>query len=172
MKSGALVAAGSLVFTVLVAGSAHAQTAKAEFHNAQGQSAGSATLTQRPNGVKIALHLSHLPPGAHGFHIHAVGKCDPPAFTTAGGHLNPGGRLHGTETAVGPHDGDLPNLAAGPDGTVKAEAMAYRVTLGPGKDSLFHPGGTSLVIHAGPDDYTTDPAGNSGARIACAIITQ
>ena len=121
--------------------------------------------------VKIALEVEKLPPGPHGFHIHAVGRCDPPDFASAGAHFNPEGKKHGLKNPEGPHAGDLSNLVVGPDGTAKATASAPRVTLGAGPNSVFQPGGTALVIHAAPDDDVTDPAGNSGARIACGVIT-
>jgi Cu-Zn family superoxide dismutase len=170
MKAAAFVAGGLLLVGAIAAEGASAQTAKAELRNAQGASVGTATLTEGRNGVTIALQLSGLPPGTHGFHIHAVGKCDPPGFTTAGGHFNPGARKHGGMTAEGPHAGDLPNLAVGADGTVKAEVLAPRVTLGPGKYSLLSTNGTALVIHADADDQMTDPTGNSGGRIACGAV--
>lgn len=172
MKHMALVAVGVLAFGLTVSGQAGAETAKAELRNAQGQVVGSATLSEGPQGVKIDLQVSNLPPGPHGFHIHAVGQCDPPGFTTAAGHFNPEGRRHGPKNPEGPHAGDLPNLVVGTDGTVKVEVMAYRVTLGVGKHSLFPPGGTALVIHADRDDETSDPTGNAGARIACGVISK
>ena len=172
MKAAAFVAGGFLLFCAIASEGASAQTAKAELRNAQGASVGTATLTEGRNGVTIALQLSKLPPGTHGFHIHAVGKCDPPGFTTAGGHFNPGARKHGGKTAEGPHAGDLPNLVAGADGTVKAQVLAPRVTLGPGTHSLLSANGTALVIHADPDDEMTDPTGNSGGRIACGVVTR
>ena len=91
---------------------------------------------------------------------------------TSGGHFNPEGKKHGLKNPDGPHAGDLPNLVVGEDGKETLEVIATRVTLKPGKNSLFPPGGTSLMIHADPDDYMTDPAGNAGARIACGTITK
>jgi Cu-Zn family superoxide dismutase len=147
------------------------QTARAELRNAQGEVVGRATLTPEAQGVRIALEVEKLPPGPHGFHIHAVGKCDPPDFMSAGGHFNPEGRKHGLKNPEGPHVGDLPNVVVGVDGTARARTVAPRVTLGAGPNSLFQPAGTALVIHAGPDDDVTDPAGNSGDRIGCGVIT-
>ena len=138
--------------------------------NSAGEQVGSSRLEEAAGGVKITLEVSHLPAGVHAFHIHAVGKCEPPEFKSAGGHFNPAGKKHGMENPEGHHAGDMPNIEVGADGTGKAEVLAADVTLGPGANSLFQPEGTSLVIHAGPDDNRTDPSGNAGARIACGVI--
>jgi Cu-Zn family superoxide dismutase len=106
----------------------------------------------------------------HGIHIHAAGTCAAPGFLSAGGHFNPGGLKHGFLNPEGAHAGDLPNMIVPASGASRYEAADYRITLGSGPNSLFGPNGTSLVIHAGPDDYSTDPAGNSGARVICGQI--
>jgi len=148
-----------------------AATAVAHFRNAQGQPVGEATLRDTPHGVLIALKLDHLPPGPHGFHVHQTGKCEPP-FATAGGHFDPQGHKHGFAAPAGPHAGDLPNVVVGADGTASLEVMVPGVTLRSGEPgSLLDADGSALVVHAGPDDYVTDPAGNSGDRIACAVVT-
>ena len=116
------------------------------------------------------MSVEKLPPGTHGIHIHTVGKCEGPAFTTAGGHFNPDAKKHGKDNPDGMHAGDLLNIEVGADGTGNANLRAMNVTLGDGPNSLFHDGGTALVIHATADDYKTDPSGNSGARIACGVI--
>ena len=132
---------------------------------------GSTTLTQGPHSMTIAIEISRLPPSMHGFHIHTIGKCDPPDFQTAGGHFNPFGKKHGLKSPEGPHAGDLPNLEVGPDGRGKIEATVGGLTLGKeGLVVLLGSNGTAVVIHAGPDDEMTDPAGNAGARIACGVI--
>jgi len=144
---------------------ARADTARAELKDAQGRVLGTATLSDAPGGVKIALGVTGLKPGDHGFHLHAIGKCEPPAFTSAGGHFNPQNKKHGHKNPEGAHAGDLPNLTVGADGTGSIETPAAGVTL---KDVA----GLALVIHADPDDETTDPTGNSGARVACGAITK
>ena len=150
-----------------------AQTAKAELVNAQGEKVASATLTPlEGGGVRIEMAGVHLPPGPHALHIHAVGKCEPPDFKSAGPHFNPYNKKHGVKNPEGHHAGDLNNFEIGPDGTAKVDVAAKDVTLSEGVNSLFHLGGTSLVIHAAPDDDMTDPAGNAGARIACGVITK
>ena len=137
-----------------------------------GKAIGAVQLEQRGGGVTVSVTVQGadvVKPGEHGIHLHAVGKCDGPDFTTAGGHFNPGGKKHGARNPEGPHAGDLPNLVAGAQGTTY-QATATGVTLSTGPASLFDADGTALVIHANPDDHVTDPAGNSGGRVACAVL--
>lgn len=143
----------------------------AELIGTNGEKLGKAELTEMSKGVHIRVEASNLVPGKHGFHIHETGKCEIPDFKSAGAHFNPMNKKHGFENPKGTHAGDLPNLFVGTEGTVTAEMVAKNVTLEEGKpNSLMKPGGTSLVIHADADDYKTDPAGNSGGRIACGRI--
>ena len=147
-------------------------TAKADLADSQGKKVGSAELTQTPDGAKIALTVSGLAPGHHAFHIHTAGKCEGPDFKSAGAHFNPYNKKHGLKNPEGPHAGDMENIEVGSDGTGKAEVVNKDVTLVDGPNSLFHEGGTAIVIHASPDDNVTDPAGNAGARVACGVITK
>jgi superoxide dismutase, Cu-Zn family len=174
MNALALLAGMLLLCRTLASGqeSVEPETTRAELINAQGETIGSATLTQGAAGVNIAVQVSKLPPGPHGFHIHAVGTCDTPGFTTAGEHFNPFKKAHGLHNPAGPHAGDLPNLMVGPDGTAGMEVVAPKVSFKEVPESLFPPGETALIIHANADDERTDPAGNAGARRACGIIAK
>ncbi|HXQ27191.1 MAG TPA: superoxide dismutase family protein [Candidatus Acidoferrales bacterium] len=170
-----LVIPALLCFSAAVALSDTApKSAHADIVNAQGTKIGTAKLKTVSGGVQIKVSVSGLAAGAHGIHIHTVGKCEGPAFTTAGGHFNPTGAHHGVNNAMDPHPhaGDLPNLTVGANGKGSATFVDTSVTLGDGANSLFHDGGTSLVIHAKADDLMSDPSGNSGDRIACGVITK
>jgi Cu-Zn family superoxide dismutase len=147
------------------------ERAAAPLRNAEGQVLGMAIFTQEAQGVQISVTVKGLSPGEHGIHIHSVGKCEPPDFLSAGPHFNPTNKKHGLTNPEGPHAGDLPNLVVGEDGSAVYEHITDRVTLTPGELSLFDEDGSSLVIHADPDDQMTDPAGNSGARVLCGVIT-
>lgn len=146
-----------------------APEARADMRDVDGRSVGTVRFTQAPYGVVVTAELSALPAGVHAMHVHAVGRCEAP-FTTAGGHFNPASRQHGVKNRAGFHAGDLPNVIASSGGTVRIEAISRDVTLGRGPASLFTPQGTALVVHRDADDYTTDPSGNAGARIACGVI--
>jgi Cu-Zn family superoxide dismutase len=164
--------AGLLWFSTAIRLAAAPKSAHAEIVNAQGAKIGSAKITLTSDGVKIAVKVSQLTPGEHGLHIHTVGKCEGPAFTSAGGHFNPTNAHHGVHNAQEPHPhlGDLMNLVVDTNGKGNASFIANGVTLGDGANSLFHEGGTALVIHAKADNLMSDPSGNSGDRIACGVI--
>jgi Cu-Zn family superoxide dismutase len=135
-----------------------------------GATVGTATITAPSNAMPtLTVSVAGLPAGAHGLHLHAVGKCDGPSFSSADGHLNPDGHQHGTLNPAGSHLGDVPNLMVGSDGT-GALKQTLRVTAATLRGQLLDGDGTAIVVHAGADDYRTDPSGNSGARIACGIF--
>ena len=131
--------------------------------NAAGASTGAVQIEPRAGGAYLRIAVQGLSPGDHGLHLHAVGRCDGPAFQSAGAHWNPAARQHGHLNPQGAHAGDLPNLTVSANGH---GAITFLVTGGPLADA----DGTALVVHARPDDYRTDPSGNSGDRIACAMI--
>ncbi len=118
------------------------------------------------------MEVKGLPPGAKAVHVHAVGTCEGPQFTSAGDHFNPGKKEHGMMNPQGPHAGDLPNITIAADGSGRMESATDRIALGAGATSLFDADGSALVIHAAPDDFKTDPTGNSGSRIACGVIVK
>jgi superoxide dismutase, Cu-Zn family len=148
------------------------ERARAELKNAEGKTVGTADLRETKGGVLIALRLTALPPGLHAVHIHSVGKCEAPAFASAGAHFNPLNMKHGLKNNDGPHAGDLPDLYVNKDGAGRYEVLVKSVTLRAGKLSVFEPDGRAIVIHAASDDNITDPSGNSGDRIACGVITK
>ena len=169
--TGLIVGAAVLGLAGCAAAGATANTHTVTLRDAAGRPVGSALLAPTGEGVRVTLNTDGIPPGTHGVHVHQTGLCDPPDFTTAGGHFNPANRQHGTQNPAGPHAGDLPNLTVGPDGRGSMSGLAPGVTLqGGGASSLRKAGGTALVVHASADDYRTDPSGNSGARIACGVI--
>jgi len=168
MKTTTALAAAALFFT----GSAIAQeseTASATFVDAEGGESGSAELVQTATGVLITLEVNGLPPSQWvAFHVHETGSCDhTTGHESAGGHFNPTSKEHGYLAAEGPHAGDIPNQYVGADGTLHAQVFNPMIRLGDADDSVV---GRALMIHAGPDDYESQPSGDAGDRLACAVI--
>lgn len=167
------VAAALAVAAPAAAAEGGAGQAMAKMLDSKGGEVGSVTLQQMPKGVLLSLDLANLPPGVQAFHIHEVGKCEGPDFKSSGGHFNPTGASHGFASEKGPHAGDLPNIHVPESGTLRVEYYTQMVTLKEGEaNSLLGGDGTSLMIHEGPDDHKTDPAGHAGGRIACGVITR
>jgi Cu-Zn family superoxide dismutase len=166
-----LVPAAIGLWSALALGSSAvaAGSATASLKDASGNEVGRATLTETSSGLLIRLDVTAAPSGEHALHFHAVGKCEPPDFKSAGPHFNPAEAKHGFENAEGPHAGDMPNLHVPADGRLSIEVLNPAVTLS-GKSALLDDDGAALVIHAAADDYRTDPAGNAGDRIACGVI--
>ncbi len=153
--------------SMAMAASGAAVTAKME--GAAGRDLGTLTLTESGGGIAVSGQLVGLPPGEHGFHVHAVGKCEGPSFESAGAHWNPTNKAHGTDNPAGPHLGDLQNLTVGDDSSVTVHATTPSGTLH-GENPLLDGDGAAIVIHAAADDYQSNPAGNSGKRIACGVV--
>jgi Cu-Zn family superoxide dismutase len=144
--------------------------AQAALTNGSGVVVGRATIESVGASLYLVASASGQTSGVHGIHLHSAGKCEGPGFSTAGGHLNPDAHQHGTLNPRGPHLGDLPNIKIATDGT-----GSMKVPLPLSAEELlaavFDADGAAVVLHAGPDDYKTDPSGNSGGRIACGVIS-
>ncbi|MEA2766332.1 MAG: superoxide dismutase, Cu-Zn family [Gemmatimonadaceae bacterium] len=147
--------------------------ASAIMYDINGTPIGTADLWQDPSGlVNVEIASLALPAGTHGIHFHEVGKCEggATAFSTAGAHYNPLGKQHGLSNPAGPHAGDAPNVVIPASGVGRVAFTSDRVTLTSGTISLFDADGSSIVVHANPDDQVSQPSGNSGARIACGVV--
>ena len=174
LPAALVLAAASLLAAACAHGGAGGpgprQVASGTFQDSAGERVGLAALSDSGGTLWLGVSAAQLSPGPHGLHFHADGACTPPDFTSAGPHFNPEGRKHGRLNPEGPHLGDLPNLVAGADGSVDTSFALSKELVEPGPRSLLKPGGTSIVIHAKADDERTDPSGDSGDRVACAVI--
>ncbi|MBC7521460.1 MAG: superoxide dismutase family protein [Sandarakinorhabdus sp.] len=155
-----------------ISGAAPSLIVNSDIIDANGQILGSVRVTQEPEGARIVTNLVGLPAGVHGVHLHAVGRCDAPGFTTAGPHFNPGMKQHGSMNPAGTHAGDLPNMTVGDDRRASYDVVSKGLRLADGPAPLLGLDGAAIVIHAAADDNLTDPSGNSGARIACGILAR
>ena len=161
-----LLLAFSAIF--LTACAAKGPIAEAVLQPTKGNAAaGSMSFAQQDGKVLIKGRFTGLTPGAHGFHIHEKGDCTAPDGASAGGHFNPFGKRHGDPAKPNHHAGDLPMLVAGADGQARFEALMDGISLENGPANIL---GRSIIVHARPDDFTTQPTGNSGARVACGVI--
>jgi Cu-Zn family superoxide dismutase len=142
----------------------------ADLATADGTAAGTARLSATGDEVTIHVELAGLPAGTHAVHLHTTGACDAPKFESAGGHLNPEGKQHGTANPEGSHLGDLGNVEIAADGSGSIET-AIRANRADALAAIFDTDGTAVMVHAGADDNMTDPSGNAGDRIACGVLT-
>lgn len=144
-------------------------SATAMLKGADGAEHGSVMLQQTLNGVLLTLDLKDVPAGVHGFHIHETGECEPD-FKAAGGHFAEG-KDHGFLVEGGPHPGDMPNIHVTDSGSLKQEVLNTAISLNEGEDGyLMDEDGSAILIHAGADDYKSQPSGDAGDRIACGVI--
>jgi Cu-Zn family superoxide dismutase len=164
--------ATTVVIVIGLAAPAFAQpeASESKFINSEGKDVGTLHISHMASATIFLLNLHDMPPGVHGIHIHAVGTCTPPSFDSAGPHFNPGNSQHGSKNPKGPHAGDLQNITIPANGKLETSITLAGMLQLDGQGGMLDGDGASIVIHANADDYTTDPSGNSGPRIACAKI--
>ncbi|WP_265529188.1 superoxide dismutase family protein [Sphingomicrobium marinum] len=137
-----------------------------------GEQVGTVAYLEEPSGMQLRISVNGLAPGVHAVHLHTTGTCEAPDFSTAGGHWNPMGKEHGRDNPDGAHLGDLANMNVGEDGTGTATYMVAGVSFEGVEPAMSDSDGTALVIHEGADDYATDPTGDAGGRVACAVLAE
>ena len=153
------------------AAAANPPVLEAELRDAAGRVRARSTVEQSGDSLRVRVEAVAMSPGAYGAHIHATGRCEAPAFTTAGPHWNPTGASHGKDNPQGMHKGDLPNLLVGTDGRGSFEYTIPNASIsGRGPNPVMDADGAAMVVHAAADDFQTDPSGNSGARVACGVL--
>lgn len=162
----AAVLAGLLTAPVLPATAAEHAPAVATLKDRDGNTVGTVSLRETPKGVLLTADLDGLPEGTHAFHVHETGTCEGD-FKSAGGHFAPDGKAHGFLSADGPHAGDFPNIEVPASRSLTVSYYSDRLSLG---DALFDDDGAAIVVHQGADDYTSQPAGDAGERIACGVL--
>ena len=174
MNNPLLAKGGTLLFVAAVFGgcasmSADGPSAVATLQPTKGnQTSGTVTFTQVGNKVRVDADVKGLKAGAeHGFHIHEKGDCSSGDGMSTGGHFNPGGKGHAHHSTSERHAGDMPSLVADAQGNAKLSVTLDLLTVAPGATSVV---GRGLIVHRDPDDYKTQPTGNAGPRIACAVI--
>jgi Cu-Zn family superoxide dismutase len=169
MLSAAAVSAIAIAALATPATAAETATGKATFLGTKGEDVGTAELKGTPGGVFITIEVKGLPAGQWvAFHVHETGSCDfHTGHDSAGGHFNPTKAEHGYDAAKGPHAGDMPNQYVAADGVLRAQVFNSAVKLDKGDAGIV---GRALMIHAGKDDYKTQPTGAAGKRLACAVI--
>jgi len=145
------------------------EMAHAVLQDPKGNDVGWVRLDETPNGVLVHARFSGVPQGVHAFHVHQIGKCDPPSFESAGGHYNPTDHKHGFEVEGGPHLGDMPNVDVPEAGNLEVDVFADGLSVR-GKNALLDDDGSAIIVHQGQDDYSSQPSGDAGSRIACGVV--
>lgn len=166
-RAGLVLSALSAVLLGACATPAAGPMASADLQARSGSAvSGKVTLTEMNGRLRVEAQVAGLTPGEHGFHIHEIGDCSAPDASSAKGHFNPAGKSHGHHASPEHHGGDMPNLVANANGEARFSSEIDGLSLS-GMNGVV---GRSVVIHADPDDYKSQPAGNSGKRIACGVI--
>ncbi|MDB5890230.1 MAG: Superoxide dismutase [Polaromonas sp.] len=171
MQPHLILLSSALFLTACAMSNNTSPAATAQLQSTKGsQAAGVVTFTPQRNGVRVSGTVRGLKPNAeHGFHVHEKGDCSSGDGMSAGGHFNPAGRPHGRHGAGEHHAGDLQGLKADAAGVATFDFESRAIAVGPGATDII---GRGLIVHLDPDDYKTQPTGNSGARVACAVIAR